>query len=80
MNTIDSLGFYDRSHDELKQYKQWRFSTEGAELQKTPLLSNMILRKMQHSFFTNFIQTDTWRKIQLNICISFAIDQLHILN
>ena len=29
---------------------------------------------MQHSFFTNFTQTDTWRQIQLNTCISFVIN------
>ena len=30
--------------------------------------------KMQHSFFTNFTQTNTWRQIQLNTCISFVIN------
>ena len=34
MNTVDSLGFYDRSHNELKQHRQWRFSTEGRNYRK----------------------------------------------
>ena len=72
MNTaVDSLRFYDRSHNGLKQHKQWRCSTEGRNYRKHYWFQSWFFRKMQHSFFSNFTQTDTWRQIQLNTCISF---------
>ena len=55
----------------LRQHKQWRFSTEGRNYRKQYWFRTWFFRKMQHSFFTNFTQTDAWRQIQLRICILF---------
>ena len=75
MNTVDSLGFYDRSHNMdyvLRQHKQRRFSTEGGNYRKHYWFQTWVFRKMQYTSFSNLTQTDFWRSIQLNTCTLFV--------
>ena len=61
----------DRTMDWKNTNKLRRFSTEARNYGKYYWFRTWFFRKMQHSFFTSFTQTDAWRQIQLRTCILF---------